>query len=232
MRKMRRGLSLVMASVMAASLAGCSGGGKTETSAAATETKAAETTAEAGTTQGAEDNQEEITLRFVSWQTNHDAGNQKVAEAYKKLHPNVTVQFDYVGDMNSSDYLTKTDIMLMGGEPIDILMTANYAQYTVRAMSGSYLPLDDFMKEEGITAEDAYNVILKVNDQTYGIPGEMKYNLVLINKNMLDEAGLEVPALDWTWDDYQADQRKRSRHQIRFLFPFLGQLQFMGNQQQ
>ena len=38
------------------------------------------------------------------------------------------------------------------------------------------------MKEEGITAEDAYNVILKVNDQTYGIPGEMKYNLVLINK--------------------------------------------------
>lgn len=69
MRKMRRGLSLVMASVMAASLAGCSGGGKTETSAAATETKAAETTAEAGTTQGAEDNQEEITLRFVSWQT-------------------------------------------------------------------------------------------------------------------------------------------------------------------
>ena len=30
--------------------------------------------------------------------------------------------------MNSSDYLTKTDIMLMGGEPIDILMTANYAQ--------------------------------------------------------------------------------------------------------
>ena len=208
MRKMRRGLSLVMASVMAASLAGCSGGGKTETSAAATETKAAETTAEAGTTQGAEDNQEEITLRFVSWQTNHDAGNQKVAEAYKKLHPNVTVQFDYVGDMNSSDYLTKTDIMLMGGEPIDILMTANYAQYTVRAMSGSYLPLDDFMKEEGITAEDAYNVILKVNDQTYGIPGEMKYNLVLINKNMLDEAGLEVPALDWTWDDYHEYAKK------------------------
>lgn len=110
--------------------------------------------------------------------------------------------------MNSSDYLTKTDIMLMGGEPIDILMTANYAQYTVRAMSGSYLPLDDFMKEEGITAEDAYNVILKVNDQTYGIPGEMKYNLVLINKNMLDEAGLEVPALDWTWDDYHEYAKK------------------------
>lgn len=44
---------------------------------------------------------------------------------------------------------------------------------------------------------------IRVNDQTYGIPGEMKYNLVLINKDMLDAAGLDVPSLDWTWDDYR-----------------------------
>ena len=31
----------------------------------------------------------------------------------------------------------------------------------------------------------------------------MKYNLVLINKDMLDAAGLDVPSLDWTWDDYR-----------------------------
>ena len=67
----------------------------------------------------------EITLRFVSWQTNHDEQNQKVAAAYKELHPNINVQFDYVGDM----YLTKTDIMLMGGEAMDILMAPNYDLY-------------------------------------------------------------------------------------------------------
>ena len=106
------------------------------------------------------------------------------------------MQFDYVGDMNSNDYLTKTDIMLMGGEAMDILMAPNYASYIVRAESGSYLSLDDYFTEEGTTAEDAYNVIVRVNDQTYGIPGEMKYNLVLINKDMLDAAGLDVPSLD------------------------------------
>ena len=105
--------------------------------------------------------------------------------------------------MNSNDYLTKTDIMLMGGEAMDILMAPNYASYIVRAESGSYLSLDDYFTEEGTTAEDAYNVIVRVNDQTYGIPGEMKYNLVLINKDMLDAAGLDVPSLDWTWDDYR-----------------------------
>ncbi len=209
----RKATSLIMASAMAASLlAGCSGGKGASTETSKTETAkteaAATTGAESGTTAAdttaaADDSGEPVTLRFVSWQTNHDAANQKVAEEYKKLHPNVTVQFDYVGDMNSKDYLTKTDIMLMGGEPIDILMASNYADYTVRAVSGSYLPLDDFFAEEGVAAEDAYNVIIPVDGKTYGIPGEMKYNLILINKDMLDEAGLPVPSLDWTWDDYR-----------------------------
>lgn len=204
MRKIKRGLSLILASIMATALAGCSSVEKTETTNAAIQTENKET----GNTQAADENQEEITLRFVSWQTNHDEQNQKVAEAYKELHPNINVQFDYVGDMNSNDYLTKTDIMLMGGEAMDILMAPNYASYIVRAESGSYLSLDDYFTEEGTTAEDAYNVIVRVNDQTYGIPGEMKYNLVLINKDMLDEAGLDVPSLDWTWDDYHVYAQK------------------------
>ena len=152
MRKMKRGLSLVLASIMATALVGCSGGENTETTNTATTTENKETT---GTTQAADENQEEITLRFVSWQTNHDEQNQKVAAAYKELHPNINVQFDYVGDMNSNDYLTKTDIMLMGGEAMDILMAPNYASYIVRAESGSYLSLDDYFTEEGTTAEDA-----------------------------------------------------------------------------
>lgn len=163
---------------------------------------------EKGQATTAKDEKELITLRFVSWQTNHDAGNKRVAEEYKKLHPNVTVRFDYVGDMNSKDYLTKTDIMLMGGEPIDILMTSSFADYTVRADSGSYLPLDAYFEQEGVKAEDAYNVLLPVNGGIYGIPGEMKYNMVLINKDMLAAAGLLVPSLDWTWDDYRDYARK------------------------
>ena len=82
MRKMKRGLSLVLASIMATALVGCSGGENTETTNTATTTENKETT---GTTQAADENQEEITLRFVSWQTNHDEQNQKVAAAYKEM---------------------------------------------------------------------------------------------------------------------------------------------------
>lgn len=61
MRKMKRGLSLVLASIMATALVGCSGGENTETTNTATTTENKETT---GTTQVADENQEEITLLF------------------------------------------------------------------------------------------------------------------------------------------------------------------------
>lgn len=149
------------------------------------------------------DNGEPVTLRFLSWQSNHAERNQAVADAYHELNPNVTVEFEYVGDMNSSDYETKVDIMIMGGEAIDIVMTSSIMAHTVRAASDSYLPLNPFFETEGTTAEKEFNVIVPVNDQVYGIPAEMKYNMVLINKDMMDEAGLNVPDLNWTWDDYR-----------------------------
>lgn len=52
MRKMKRGLSLVLASIMATALVGCSGGENTETTNTATTTENKETT---GTTQAADE---------------------------------------------------------------------------------------------------------------------------------------------------------------------------------
>ncbi len=142
-------------------------------------------------------------IRFVSWQTNHAAANEKVAEAYEALHPDVDVQFEYIGDMNSTDYMTTVDIMIMGGEPMDIVMTSSFPNHAQRADSGAYINLDPYFEAEGTTFEDSYNSTFRVNGGVYGIAGEMKYNLVLINKDALDAAGLPVPPLDWTWDDYK-----------------------------
>lgn len=143
-------------------------------------------------------------IRFVSWQTNHATANEKVAEAYEALHPDVDVQFEYIGDMNSNDYMTTVDIMIMGGEPMDIVMTSGFPQHAQRADSGAYLDLDPYFEADGTTFEDSYNSTFRVNGGVYGIAGEMKYNLVLINKDLLDKAGLPVPSLEWTWDDYKA----------------------------
>lgn len=202
-QKVATGIILsTMASV--AMLSGCGGSQTEEAAKTASGTEAKAQTGESVTEGEAEGAKDPVTLRFVSWQSNHAEGNQAVADAYHKLNPNVTVEFEYIGDMNSADYMTKTDVMIMGGEPIDIVMADSLMAYTVRAASNAYLPLDSFFEAEGTTAEDMFNIVVRVDEQVYGIPAEMKYNnLVLINKDMLDEAGLLVPDLNWTWDDYR-----------------------------
>lgn len=146
---------------------------------------------------------EEVTLRFVSWNSNYADLDQKVADAYKELHPNVTVEFEYYGDMQSAEYYKKVDLMVVGGEKMDILMASAYAEHMQRAASGAYVALDDFFAAEGINGAEEYVVMPDVDGVHYGIPGDLKYQIVYLNKTALDKAGLPVPSLDWTWEDYR-----------------------------
>ena len=190
----KRLFATAMASVMLASgLVGC-GSSSSSTPAGSTAS---------GSTGGSETSGEQINLRFVSWQTDYMDLNEAVAEAYTAEHPNITVTFDYYGDMTATEYYKKVDLMVMGGEEMDILMTSAFPEHAQRAGSGAYLPLDEYFEAEGIVPEEAYSIIQKVDDKIYGIPGDLKSWFVIINKDMLDAAGLEVPSLDWTWDDYR-----------------------------
>ncbi|MBS6644867.1 MAG: extracellular solute-binding protein [Clostridiaceae bacterium] len=195
-RKMRRWLGMLLAGITVSSaLSACSAG-----KAPVTTTQSSES--QISGTQASGKEEEQVTLRFLSWAGEYEEIEKKVIDLYHDQNPNVTVNIEYITE-KSTDYLTKTDVMLMGGEPIDIIMSPSARDYIIRAESDSYLPLDPFFEAEGLNIEDEYNVVYKVNDQVYGIPAEMKYALVLINKDMLDEAGLPVPPLDWTWEDYR-----------------------------
>lgn len=145
----------------------------------------------------------QVTLRLFSCVSNYAEIDQKVVDAYEEQNPDVKVQIEYVTDGDSREFLKKTDIMLMGGEPIDIIQIPGVSDYPVRAASGSYLPLDPFFEAEGKKPEDEFNVLYRMNGEVYAMPAELKYGIVLINKDMLDEAGLPVPDLNWTWDDYR-----------------------------
>ena len=195
--KKTRILALIMViAVLVSLLAGC--GSK----APAAEAPKAEAPA-ADAPAAAAPAEKEVTLRFVSWNSNYADLDQKVADAYKELHPNVTVEFEYYGDMQSAEYYKKVDLMVVGGEKMDILMASAYAEHMQRAASGAYVALDDYFAAEGIDGAEEYVVMPDVDGVHYGIPGDLKYQIVYLNKSKLDAAGLEVPSLDWTWDDYR-----------------------------
>lgn len=152
-----------------------------------------------------------VNLKFVSWYKNYKDLDEKVAEEYKKLHPNVNVTFEYYGDMTATEYYKKVDLMVMGGEEMDILMTSAFPEHAQRAGSRTYIALDEYFEKEGVKPEEEYSIVQKVNDKIYGIPGDVKSWFVLMNKDYLDEAGLPVPDLDWTWDDYREYAKKLTK---------------------
>lgn len=198
MKKTTRIMSALLAAAMAASmLSGCGG---TSGSDSASESTAA---GSSNTSAAASSEEEKVNLRFVSWLSSNKEIDQKVADAYMADHPNVTITYDYYGDMTSAQYYKKVDLMVMGGEEMDILMTSDFPEHAQRAASGAYLPMDEYFEKEGVNPEDAYSIVQKVNGNMYGIPGDLKSWFILINKDYLDEAGLPVPDLDWTWDDYR-----------------------------
>lgn len=192
MKKGKKFLSMLMVSILAMGmLSGCSGSSSTSKSGDSDD----------GT----------VNLRFVSWYKNYKDLDEKVAEEYKKLHPNVNVTFEYYGDMTATEYYKKVDLMVMGGEEMDILMTSAFPEHAQRAGSGAYIALDEYFEKEGVKPEDEYSIVQKVNDKIYGIPGDVKSWFVLMNKDYLDEAGLPVPELDWTWDDYREYAKKLTK---------------------
>ena len=209
---MKKVVSFILAMMLVVSLAACGESAKTEKKETPAENKTEETKTEANKTETpAEKSGEEVTLRFVGWQTNHQEVDKKAAEEYNKLHPNVKVVFDYYGDQNASEYTKKVDLMLMGGEEMDIVATAAVPEHTQRASSGAYLALDDYFKAEGVNPEDIYSCLPVVDGKVYCMPADWKAWVVLLNKSYLEEAGLPVPSLDWTWEDYEEYAKKLTK---------------------
>lgn len=158
-------------------------------------------------TNKSEETDEEITLNLYTW-INEENGNwEKTVAAYEEANPGVNVQVNVlVENMSSNDYLKKLDLLAASGDQLDLMMFSSSEHLAKRASAGMIDPLNQFIESEGIKPEEIYNMgaaPAAEDGSYYALP--MKYNthLVMINKNHLDEAGLEVPT-DWTWDDYKA----------------------------
>ena len=119
MKKRRMLTTLLTAAVSVSLLAGCGGKNGTET----------QTPAPGNTNNQTTSKDEQVNLRFVSWLTAYQDLDKKVADAYTAEHPNVTITFDYYGDMTATEYYKKVDLMVMGGEEMDVLMTSAFPEH-------------------------------------------------------------------------------------------------------
>ncbi|QKS72505.1 extracellular solute-binding protein [Paenalkalicoccus suaedae] len=194
MTSMKKSLHLTWMAALTLVVAGC-GGGDNEGNAPAE-----------GEANGATESEEQVELNLYTW-INEENGNwQATIEAYEEANPNVTINMNtLVENMDARDYYQQLDLLASSGEELDLIMLSSSQDLSRRASLGMFAPLNEYFEEEGIDIDEEYNMGATPSDDEgnyFGLP--MKYNtyLVMMNKDHLDEAGLEIPT-DWTWDDYR-----------------------------
>ena len=147
-----------------------------------------------------------VKITFYTWNNKPDENGinieQKVIDAFEAENSDVKVELNVIADNDSVAFMQQMDLLLMGGEQVDVMSLPNMQGYLDKANKGMIIPIDNYL--EGTSVSDLYYVdTTAVDGKVYGLPTITNTWFVLLNKDMLDEAGLSVPPLDWTWDDYR-----------------------------
>ena len=150
-------------------------------------------------------------IKVYTWEASLKDQNQKVVNAFEAKNPGIKVDLQYPVEDDNVLYTQKIDLMLLSGEVMDAVLESSVANCVNKVERKLYQPLDPFIKKEGINYNDVYSVNSKVGNSYYALPIDISPWFVMLNKSQLDEAGLQVPPMNWTWDDYRAYARKLTK---------------------
>jgi multiple sugar transport system substrate-binding protein len=150
---------------------------------------------------------EEVTIKVLlgSW---WEPNIEKIKEAYKVDHPNVTLEFELVP---IAGYLEKAMASMIGGNAPDVLdLQPGYL--SIMAERNMLMPWDDYIKD--LKVDDFASAIWEgsqLNGKVYGIPNRATNTVLFYNKKMFDEANLSYPSEDWTYEDILSNAKKLTK---------------------
>ncbi|MDF2923789.1 MAG: transporter substrate-binding protein [Paenibacillaceae bacterium] len=202
------GMSLMMALGV---MAGCGGSEESKDGGSSPGTSAP--TAAAASTAAAATPAAGKTVKLKMWGgVPPESGPQAVVEAWNKQNPDIQVTYErFVNDDAGN---LKLDTALMTGQDADLYVNYSLTKLQKRKESGLALDLSaytDYNVDEKMGTDAK---LWQIDGKYYGIPTKKNMSFVWLNKDALDEAGLPIPALDWTWDDmkvYAAKLKKDKR---------------------
>ncbi|HZG16124.1 MAG TPA: extracellular solute-binding protein [Candidatus Bathyarchaeia archaeon] len=165
-------------------LTGCSGGASSETATPDTTTS------------------EKVTIKFHTHGNETSYNWKNTIAAFEQKYPNIDIDLVILSEKGDTQEATKKlDLAAASGEQMDVLMFSDPASYAQRVSMGMVAPIDEFISEEGYNVAEEYKVDTKIEDKYYALPGKFNPWYVLLNKDHLQAAGLEVPK-DWTWEEF------------------------------
>ncbi len=155
-----------------------------------------------------------VTIKFYTHGNEATYNWDKTIAAFEEEHPGIKVDLIILSESgDTQEAIKKLDLAASSGEKMDVIMFPDPASYAQRVDLGITAPMDEFIKEEGYKVTEEYKVNTQVNGEYHALPGKFNPWYVILNKDHLEKAGLEVPK-DWTWDEFReyADKLTTDNH--------------------
>lgn len=146
--------------------------------------------------------QEQVNLTWQMWGDETDTALfTSLADLVTAEYPNITVTPQFSG---WTDYWTRLPVLASSGQIADLV-----AMQSMRMPSFYSIlePLDSYMEADGfdISAFESSIIAGLGHEGTqYALPYDVGPWLVYYNRDKFAAAGLQDPALDWTFDDFKA----------------------------
>lgn len=152
-----------------------------------------------------------VTIKFHSFGSEQQQNWTKVISAFEQKYPNIKVEMINLSEKgDTQEYAKKLDLAAASGEAMDVMMFSEAGMYAQRVALGMVAPIDEYIQKEGYKVSEEYKVDTQLNGKYYALPGKFNPWYVMLNKDHLKEAGLEVPK-DWTWDQFMDYAKKLTK---------------------
>jgi multiple sugar transport system substrate-binding protein len=142
-------------------------------------------------------------ITYGLWDQNQVAAVKENVAAFNEEYPNIEVN---VNVTPYAEYWTKLqtqassdtlpDVFWMNGPNVGLYASNDQLEPIAGAVDAGDIELENYPE----SLVDLYNV----NDTQYGVPKDFDTIGVWTNKALFEQAGVELPSEDWTWDEFQS----------------------------
>lgn len=131
-------------------------------------------------------------------------GPQAACDAFNEAYKDKGIQVEYERFVNDDTGNVKLETNIMGGSEIDLYMSYDMSQLSKRAQGNMALDLTELCKRDNFDVHQYLGDMADnymVNGKMYSLPCKLDQFGLVLNKDMFDEAGIEIPT-DWTYEEF------------------------------
>ena len=138
-----------------------------------------------------------VTITMSGWSLATTPEFKTLADGFKALHPNVTVE---IKEYDPAQYDTLLTADLAAGAGTDIVTQKTFKMYYSYVDGGALLDISDVAAKLPDTTNGKASYA--IDGKSYGVPYRQDSWVLYYNKDLFDQAKVAYPDGSWTWDDY------------------------------